>query len=586
MRGIRIWRCVPHALAWVCLAAGLSNGAAVAAGRAPGFDRVPIRLPGIPAAIFPADLNGDGSLDLAVVVAYNEWADVAEFEQTTFDGVEGMVEVMNVVTSWIDRRELRVYLGAPDRSGYRPPLPVLELDTSIHAFAVRATGAGDELIALTDEGLSAVRLRTGETPSLAFEALVEQPNAYSGDERFYPHLDFLHDLNGDEDIDAILPTRQGWAIVSGTGQGFSAAGISQVAQPTPRPAADDGFDAEGEEDREAAALRPRLPEVRDLNCDGLNDLVFLRGHHDFDGEENEVVLYRNLGDFGFAPVSLRAPTSIEAEARSDDDDDEDSSAIVFAGPLEVGECSVAVARSEVERWQEPTVRQEIDAAKRPLYRYTIYDLHDDLSLAGERGEFEAFGYSFEGSDAESDQEEGDDVDIRLPGGFQDLDGDGRLDLVSINLDFSILPLLTRVLVTQSIKLRMDFQVTCQAEDGGFAAVPGLDLSGRFKINLRKAKIRHLSQFAGDFDGDGRADFVQLGRGKKVTIHHGRSNCRYPAVADQTIVFEKKPEHLGLVRVLDLNGDERSDIYVVHPLEKPRKERATPVRVDIYLSQAS
>ena len=35
-----------------------------------------LSLPGPPASLVPADLDGDGRLDLAVVVAYTEWDEI------------------------------------------------------------------------------------------------------------------------------------------------------------------------------------------------------------------------------------------------------------------------------------------------------------------------------------------------------------------------------------------------------------------------------------------------------------------------------------------------------------------------------
>jgi len=63
--------------------------------------------------------------------------------------------------------------------------------------------------------------------------------------------------------------------------------------------------------------------------------------------------------------------------------------------------------------------------------------------------------------------------VRSP--TRQLDGDGRLDLVSITLDFSVLPLLARMLVVRRLSLRLDFHPWCQQEDGRLVEVAGLDL---------------------------------------------------------------------------------------------------------------
>src|SRR5688500_7626214 len=88
--------------------------------------RFELELPGAPAAVVPSDLDGDGDTDLALLVAWTEWGQLSVEERSTFDGIEGLVEVLTIVPSLFDRRELRAYLN--DGGGrYRlsgPPAPV------------------------------------------------------------------------------------------------------------------------------------------------------------------------------------------------------------------------------------------------------------------------------------------------------------------------------------------------------------------------------------------------------------------------------------------------------------------------------
>jgi len=253
--------------------------------------------------------------------------------------------------------------------------------------------------------------------------------------------------------------------------------------------------------------------------------------------------------------------------------------VMLIGDLDGDGRAEAVDRTELVKYEDPGWRQEIDEAKRPLFGYAVRGLRPDLAAAPvPRLEFQAIGYTFGGSEGDDEEE------IVLPGGFQDLDGDGRQDLISITLEFSTLPMVARVLITKRISLTMNFHVRCQSEVGDFREVPGLDLAGKFKLNLESLRVRHLSQFAGDFDGDGRADFVQLGRGRKVSIHQGRAGCRYPAEPDRAIQLRRKLRHLGLARVVDLDGDGRSDIYVVHPMKAGDEQLSVPAEVDLYLSR--
>ena len=607
----------PAELASAILLLAVVSSSAAARDRAPGFFGQELSLPGIPAAMLPADMDGDGRDDLVVLVAYTGWTTRAEFEQAEFDDVEGLVEVMNVVDELVDRRELRVYPARLEGDGFGGQLAAVDLDTTVHALA---TGhPAEPLVAITDHGAAAVRLvADGAGARLALSPLVETETSFAGGGRFYPQLELLHDLDGDGLPELFLPTATGWAVHRGVDTGFAARPAAVIPLPEPEAeatkesdaAAEDGdgaagdggdrsrvdgtpggdsdreedSDSDSDSDGDSDDDEPKPPheirlQVEDLSGDGRPD-VLVPGGLGYGGP----LVYRGSDELGFSePVELRAGDADgddDTDSDSDDDSDLGDTGIMYVGDLDGDGRAVAVTRSQLERFVDPGWRQEVDEAKRPLFAYAAYGLDPRMAVAAEPGlAFQATGYTFGGT--EGDEE---DVEIRLPGGFQDLDGDGRQDLVAITLEFSLLPMVTRVLVVKRISLTMNFHVWCQGGDGGFREVPGLDLSGRFKLDLDNLRVRHLSQFAGDFDGDGRADFVQLGRGRKVTIHRGRDACRYPAAPDRSIRLERKLRHLGLARIVDLDGDGRSDLYVVHPLKAESAEESIPARVDLYLSR--
>ena len=225
--------------------------------------------------------------------------------------------------------------------------------------------------------------------------------------------------------------------------------------------------------------------------------------------------------------------------------------------------------------------EEMREAKNPPFHYEVVELDEDALPARTTASLDTVGYAF-GADSDSE--------FPLPGGFVDLDGDGRQDLVTITLEFSMMQLV-RIMVTQSISLGLDFHVYCQAEDGSFARVESLDLSGKFKIRLNDLRLGQLSQFAGDFDGDGRSDFLQLGRGRRVSIHRGESGCRYPSRPDLTFDLRQEPRNLSLVRVRDFDGDDLADLLVVQPRTGRGRTRAAaqdastlPVTLEMHLSR--
>jgi hypothetical protein len=574
----------------VVLTAGLLPSIASAArDRAPGFSEHSLELPGMPAALLPADMNGDGVDDLVVLVAYTAWNEVAETEQVEFDGIEGLVEVMNVVSALLDRRELRVYPGRPDAGGFEPYLPPLELDSSVHALS--AGGPGEPLLAITDEGIAAVRLveEDGRT-TLTLEPLLEVETKLSGTGAFFSDFEFAHDLDRDGLSDLLLPGEGGWSVYRGLPDGFEGSPSATLVVP-PKPPEEDGEPSEdtdsdrGDSDSEQGddrrrkprrPVKPRQPQIKDVNGDGRHDLVVFK----VDRGRDPLVYIAAPDPLGGSPLAFAPAVEIHLPEERDHEE------IVYLGDLDGDGRASVVAAEELEPGDEAGFKMEIEHAKEPDFRYRIYPLRPDLTLAKKpSSSFEAEGYTFEG-ESEHDDEGDEDIDIKLPGGFQDLDGDGRQDLVAITLDFSLVPLIFRALVLRSISLRMDFHPHCQRPDGNFRRVPDLDLSGKFKLNLRNVQVKHLSQFQGDFNGDGRADFVQLGRGKKVTIHQGGPGCTYPVKPDRQILLEREPRHLGLTRILDVDSNGRSDLYVVHPLKDPKSGESTPVRVDLYLSESS
>ncbi len=114
-------------------------------------------LPGAPAAVISADVDADGRRDLAVVVAYNQWEEMAVTESSRMEGIDELVEVMTVVPQLLDRREVRVYRSRSDGT-YEPPR---SLALPLSVLALEAGPPGMPVVALTDDGASALALRGG-----------------------------------------------------------------------------------------------------------------------------------------------------------------------------------------------------------------------------------------------------------------------------------------------------------------------------------------------------------------------------------------------------------------------------------------
>lgn len=514
-----------------------------------------LELPGAPSAVVAADVNGDGLRDLAVVIAFTRWGEVGIEESVQMDDVEGLVEVLTVIPSLVDRRELRVFLGRPG-GGFDPASRSAAIEPSV--LSLEAGPPGAPVVALTDEGLSALRLRDG---NLAFEPLIQERPVLAGTGTFLPNLGLVKDLDGDGRTDVLLPTPEGASVYLSGPEGLRSA--SRLRFPL------DGL--QGRSRRSLSRFHP-LPEVRDVNGDKLPDLVLRHAS----GEWNGFRVLRNLGGGRFAEAA--APLGDYQEDRPE------GPIVTWFGDLDGDGRAEYVTQEERGPGENAGMRKEMAHAKRPKFLFRVHRSRPDLGMEPKPfQQFEAEGYAFDtGGGGDGDGGEV-GVEMAMPGGFQDLNGDGRMDLIALTLDFSMLQAV-KVLTVQRIGIGIDFHVQCQGPGAKFAPVQGLDLSGKFNLNLKNLQIGQISQFAGDFDGDGRADFTQMGRGKTVTIHRGRPDCSYPAQPDLALELREAPRDLALVQIRDLDGDELTDLLVIQPQVVKEANVTPPVRLDLYLSR--
>ncbi|HYO14211.1 MAG TPA: VCBS repeat-containing protein [Thermoanaerobaculia bacterium] len=534
------------------LAVLLLEPAALPAARpsALGLRPLSLDLPGAPAAVVPADVDGDGRTDLVVAVAYNQWSQIEITESTTMDDVEGLVEVLTIVPSLLDRREARVYLARPDgtyaQAGAVPlPLSVLSLE---------AGPPGTPVVALTDQGVSVLRLDASGAPHLA--PLIADPPVLAGTGNFLADLGLVRDLSGDGVADLLLPARDGLAIYLGGPRGLATQAAARFAVP-------------GESWRSTGDLERRypLPTVQDVTGDGRPDLVF----RDPVKRWEMVRVRRNNGGGKFLPPIEMSLGGGEAKGPSP----------VFFGDLDGDGVAEVVSQQSFEK-EDAGLRESMKQVREPKSRLDFRRVGKGLQrVLDSYRSLEITGHAFAGGDAES-SDRSMSVEAGFPGGFQELNGDGRMDLVTVTMDLT-LPKIMGSLATKRLTIGLDFHVWCQQGDGGFRRVPGLDLSGKFRVNFNDLRVSQLSLFSGDFDGDGRGDFVQLGRGRTVTIHRGRPDCGFPTAPDATVQLREEPRDIALVRIRDLNGDQRSDLMVLSPRAAAEPGMAPPVRLDLYLS---
>jgi hypothetical protein len=519
----------------------------VARGQELEFRHVVLELPGPPAKVVSTDLDDDGRRDLVVVMAYTE------IEETGEDRVENLVQVTQVIPTVFERRELRAYLAAAG-GGYVSAGPPLDLPFSVLHLEAGPPEVG--VVALTDRGLSRLRFdpapqaeRAGE-PVLRLDPIIEAPTVLAGTGTFFATLDLFHDFDGDGRPDLMLPGTDGLQIYLGEGSGLSRDPAGFIPVPLKR-----------EWEGQFVTTRYPLPEIHQLNGDGLPDLIFPAS--DF-GDTAPLQVWLGTGGGRFRPLRDEALDGEESWPEG----------LIALRDLDGDGRAEAVTREDRPRGD--SWRKEMKDAKRPIQQLRFHRVNDALEVAAQPyTETEVVGHTID-DDMDEDQ-----LPFRVEQ-FQDLDGDGREDLVTLTLRFSMFQAL-KILATKKIGIGVDFHVYAQGEDGSFRRVPDLDLSEKLKFNLNNLQVGKLAWFAGDFDGDGRQDFIHLGRGSKITVHAGRAGCRYPAAPDLTIDLGAPPDSLDLVRIEDFDGDGRSDLSVTRPREQTDPDTDAPVRLDLYLS---
>jgi hypothetical protein len=549
---------------------------AASGGHPLSFREQSLELPGAPAALVPADLDGDRIRDLAVVVVYTHWDQIGIEERTEMDQVAGLVEVLTIVPVLLDRREVRAYLGRPE-GGFVAAGEPLELPLSV--LSLEPGPPGVPALALTDAGASVLRFDAA-AGGLRLDPLLDDPPVLAGTGAFLADLALVRDATGDGVADLLLPAPDGLALYPGTGTGLAPEPFARVALP-------------GEPSAEAGrTIDYPLPRIEDLDGDGLPDLLFRAPRR---GGSTRLWAVRNRGGGRFAePVRVYGQGDDDQDEAGDGDGEASADAPGDAGEAEAAESrgpdlelvhvgrlrpdgpATALFLESLEN-DDDGLREEMRQARAPDYRVHLRALTPELRV----GEAESAPVSAIQGYLMDDE----DDELPLPGGVQDLDGDGRLDLVSVTNDITLFKAMA-VLATRRLTLDLGFHPWCQEPDGRFTRAPGPPLTSRLTIDLNDLELHRRSLFAGDFDGDGRADFVQLGKPRQIGIHLGRTACAYPERPDVTVKLRDELRDLALVETLDLDGDGRSDLAVTHPQRVDEPGVSPPVRLDLYLTRDS
>src|SRR5262245_11242805 len=93
-----------------------------------------IELPGVPIEMLSLDLDGDGFVDFAVVVGGSSWGETAFTEEARLDDTGTFVDVLTVVPTILDRRQILFFRGL-SQGGFESAPKALDLGEGVHAVA-------------------------------------------------------------------------------------------------------------------------------------------------------------------------------------------------------------------------------------------------------------------------------------------------------------------------------------------------------------------------------------------------------------------------------------------------------------------
>ena len=135
----------------------------------------------------------------------------------------------------------------------------------------------------------------------------------------------------------------------------------------------------------------------------------------------------------------------------------------------------------------------------------------------------------------------------------DVDGDEKLDLVFVGFPINIRSVLNYFL-RRKVTVRISVH---RFEDGGYAEKPTFRKS--FTLDAPEGR-EQVAFTAGDFNGDGLLDAAFGNTGDELTVYEGDVDV---FLKSRPLVKLELPT-FGIARDLDLDGNGRDDIVIMHP----------------------
>lgn len=538
------------AIMLICLAVAANCRQALAGAARLPFAVERLELPGAPQQLLSVDLDADGDRDLAAVIDYSQWTTQSVSER---HGFEESVEVLPLLE---DRRELWLFLQQGDGRWKRLETP-LTLARRVLALSLGPHAA--PLVALTDTGVEAVRLTTvAERLALTLVPWVAIKPVIAGSGALLTDLPFCVDIDGDGERDLAIPTDAGISLQRVDPKTGEVSAATVVRLP---------------EDRPRAGVAPErnypLPRLDDLTGDGRPDLVIAPGARVSAGLGIGSVASEIPGRMAFLPGlgagQFGPPVHVPLDCVRQQTGD-----LIYVGDID-GDGTAELLTQQMHEGDDEKLKDVGMTRSRISHHHLAAD-----------GRIEPKPYATSDVVGFPLWVKRDGVTLNA---FVDLDGDRRKELVTITFTLSVSRALFAVM-TKRITLPLSFHVYRLDATGRYQAVVNEGLEDKLKIDFGDMRLDRFAQFAGDFDGDGRIDFLHVSTGRTLTVHAGKPGCVYDPKPNLTIALSEGLEGLADLRVDDYDGDGRADLAIIRPREVKGAVDEHPIYLDLHRSRGA
>ncbi len=145
----------------------------------------------------------------------------------------------------------------------------------------------------------------------------------------------------------------------------------------------------------------------------------------------------------------------------------------------------------------------------------------------------------------------------------DLDGDGRVDFGMLSFKLGIGKIVS-VLLTGSVSFNMNFYLMGK---GGYAADPNVQRRVKLRLDLGSGRVAGNWISVGDLTGDGIQDLLVQADADRVDVYPGTGTAEL--FAKRPIRVDVDLSDQGSVRLADLNGDGKDDMFMAYRLPDDR-----------------